>query len=92
MQNLLQALRLCPIMFEKPVILTEKLKTFRASTIIEFNNFCWNFTYVSYLSMSTKRSSGFILLCLDLELFAKINKELVTCSEKPGLSITQDLK
>ena len=34
----------------------------------------------------------FVLLCLYLELFAKIKKDVVsTQSQKPGLSITQDL-
>ena len=43
--------------------------------------------------MSTKRCSGFFLLCLDLELFAKIWKDLgSTDSQKPSVSITQDLK
>ena len=42
--------------------------------------------------MSTKACSGFILFCLDLELFAKIKKDLVsTHSLKPFLLITQDL-
>ena len=34
----------------------------------------------------------FFKFCLELELFAKIKKDLVsTHSQKPGLSITQDL-
>ena len=42
--------------------------------------------------MSTKGWSGLILFCLDLELFAKIKKDLVsTLSLKPFLLITQDL-
>ena len=46
--------------------------------------------------MSTKTGSGFILICLDLELLAKIKKDMVsTHSQKPGfftfLLITQDL-
>ena len=46
--------------------------------------------------MSTKGCSGFlqnlILSCLELELFVKIKKDLVsTLLQKPGLSITQDL-
>ena len=43
--------------------------------------------------MSTKGCSGFFFLfCLELELFTKIKKDLVsTHSQKPGLSITQDL-
>ena len=35
---------------------------------------------------------GFFLFCLELELFAKIKKDLVsTHSQKPGLSVTHDL-
>ena len=42
--------------------------------------------------MSTKGSSGFCLFCLDLELFAKIENDLVfTHSQKPVFLITQDL-
>ena len=42
--------------------------------------------------MSAKGCLGFSLFCLDLELFAKIKKDLVsTHSQKSGLSITQDL-
>ena len=62
-------------------------KLWRAPTVIEFNYFCWNFTYVFYLPMPKKGCSGFVL-CLDLELFAKTKKDLVsTHSDKPGLSI-----
>ena len=47
--------------------------------------------HVSYSPMSTKAWSGF-LFRLDLDLFAKIEKDLVSIhSHKPGLSITQDL-
>ena len=43
--------------------------------------------------MSTKGCVVFFLFCSQLELFAKIKKYLVsTYSQKPGLSITQDLK
>ena len=49
-------------------------KLWRAPTTLEFNIFCWNFTHVSYLPMSTKGCSGFFLFCLGLELFAKIKK------------------
>ena len=42
--------------------------------------------------MSTKGCSGFFLFYLDLELFAKIKKDLFrTHSQKPSLSISQDL-
>ena len=48
------------------------------STTINFNIFCWNFARVSFLPLSTKECSGFFLFCLDLELFAKIKKSLVS--------------
>ena len=49
------------------------------------------FAHVPYLLMSTKGRMGFFLFCLELELFAKIKKYLVsTHSQKPGLSKTQD--
>ena len=42
--------------------------------------------------MSTRECVGFLLYYLELELFAKIKKDLVsTHSQKPDLSITQDL-
>ena len=46
----------------------------------------------SLLTSVYKGCGGFFLFCLELELFAKIKKYLVsTHSEKPGLLITQDL-
>ena len=49
-------------------------------------------TNFTYLPMSAKRVSRFILFCLDLELFAKIKKALVsTHSLKPVLLLSQDL-
>ena len=67
-------------------------KLWRAPTTIDFNNLCWNFADVPYLPMSTKECVGFFYFCLELELFAKIKKYLVsTHSQKPGLPITWDL-
>ena len=67
-------------------------KLLRAPTTIEFNIFCWNFAQVSYLPMSTKQCSRFVLFFLDLELFAKIKNDLVsTHSFFTFLLITQDL-
>ena len=43
--------------------------------------------------MCSKGRSRFVSFCLDLELFAKIKKDLAsTHSQKPGLLITQDPK
>ena len=61
-------------------------------TILQFNVFCWNFAHVFFLPMSTKEWVGFLLFYLDLELFAKIRKDIVfTHSFLILLLITQDL-
>ena len=74
------------------VFLSEKLKTLTTPTTIDFNIFCWNFAHISCLPISTRVCSGFFLFCLDLELFAKIKKGLVsTHSFFTLLLITQDL-
>ena len=36
-----------------------KTDKYRALTTTGFNIFCWSFTYVSYLPMSTNECSGF---------------------------------
>ena len=41
--------------------------------------------------MCSKGSLRFVLFYLDLELFAKIKSLVSTHSQKPGLSLTQDL-
>ena len=52
--------------------------------------FCWNFAHFFYLTMCAY--SGFFLFCLDLELFAKNRKDLVsTHSLFTFLIIIQDL-
>ena len=50
-----------PIISKKPGYLSENLKTLPS----------WKLAHVSYLTMSTKRCSGFILFCLDLQLLIK---------------------
>ena len=80
------------LFWRKQVFCLENWKLWQAPTTIDSDNFCWSFAHVSYLPVSTKGCSGFFLFCLELELFAKIKKDLVsTHSQKPGLSITQDL-
>ena len=92
MQNSIQKFRQSSSVFKKPGILSENWKLWRASTTIDFNNFCLNFAHVPYLPRSTKRCAGFFLFCLELVLFVKIKKDLVyTHPPKPSLSITQDL-
>ena len=78
MQNSLQKLRQGSIFFKKPGILSENLKNFTSSNYPTVNIFCYNFAHAFYLPMSTKGCVGFFLFYLDLELFAKIKKELVS--------------
>ena len=86
MQNPIQKFRQYSIVFEKPVILSENLKTELQLTWILLK-FCILFL----LTDVYKRVFG-VLFCLDLELFAKTKKELVsTHSQKQSVSITQDL-
>ena len=75
------------------VIYLKNWKLWQAPTTVQFNIFCWTFAHFSYLPMSTKGCVGFFLFCLELELFAKNKKisAVSTLSQKPGLSITQDL-
>ena len=70
------------IISKKPGYLSENLKTLPN----------WKLAHVSYLTMSTKRCSGFILFCLDLRLLIKNVKKRV-CRNQVFLflQITQDL-
>ena len=93
MQNPKQKFRPSSTVFEKPAILSENWKLWRAPATIEFNNFVENLHTFFLLTNDYKRVFRIFLFCLDLELFAKIKKDLVsTHSQKPGLSITQNLK
>ena len=92
MQNPIQKFRQSSIVFKKPGILSEHLKILTSSNTLQFNIFCWNFAHVSYLPMPTKGCVVFFLFCLDLGLFAKIKKELVSShSFFTLLLIAQDL-
>ena len=67
-------------------------KLWRALTILQFNIFCWNFAHVFYLPLSKKGCVGFFKFYLDLELFAKIKKDLVSSNSFfTLLVISQDL-
>ena len=78
MQNIIQKFRQSSIVFEKPGILSENLKT-----LTSFNN-----PTVQYFLLKLrrrflhanlyKRLFGIFLFYLDLELFPKIKKYLVT--------------
>ena len=93
MQSPIQKFRQNSIVFEKPGILSENFKTFYELRLPYISIlFCRNFAYVSYLPMSTKACVGVFLFCLDLELFAKVLKSLVsTNSFFTLLLITQGL-
>ena len=80
------------LLLRNQVFSLKNCKLWRAPTTLQFNIFCSNFTHVSYLPVSTKACAGFFLFCLDLELFAKIKKDLVsTNSILILLLVTQDL-
>ena len=80
MQNAVQKFRQSSIVFEKPGILSENLKTLTSS----------NYPTVQYFLLKLCTRSP--LTYLDLELFAKIRKDLVsTHSFFTLLLITQDL-
>ena len=73
MQNPIQNFRQSSIVFEKPGILPEKLKTLTSSNYHTVPNiFCWDFAHVAYLPMSTKGCLGFSLFCVDLELLIEM--------------------
>ena len=60
MQNPIQKFRQSSIVFEKPGILSQNLKTLTSSNYHTVQDiFCWNFADVSYLPMSTKVCVGF---------------------------------
>ena len=78
MENTIQKFKQSFIVFEKSGILSKNLKTLTSSNYPTVNIFCRNFAHVFHLPMSTKGCVGFFLFYLDLELFAKINKDLVS--------------
>ena len=59
MENPTAKFRQSSSVFEKPGILSKKLKTLTSSNYPRVYIFCWNFAHVSYLPMSTKGCSGF---------------------------------
>ena len=95
MQNPTQKFRQSSIVFEKPGILSENLKTLTSSNYPTVQYFLLKlrtrFLLVFYQCLQ-KNVWGFFLFYLDLELFAKIKKYLVsTHSFFTLLLITQDL-
>ena len=67
--NLIILIKLCKMQYlnldkallflRSQVICLKNWKLWRAPTTVESNILCWNFAHVSYLTMSTKRCSGF---------------------------------
>ena len=80
------------IVFEKPGTFSEKLKTLTSSNQHGVRYFLLKFCTRFLLTSVYKRVFGIVLFRLDLELFVKTKKHLVSrYSRKPGSSITQDL-
>ena len=67
-----------PLFLRNQVFCLENLTFWQAPATTEFNIFCWSFAHVFHLPMSTKGCSGFFSFCLDLMLFAKNIKDLVS--------------
>ena len=92
MQNAVQKFRQSSIVFEKPGILSENLKTLTSSNYPTVQYFLLKLRTRFLLTNVYKNLCGFFLICLDLELFAKVKKDLVsTHSFFTILLITQDL-
>ena len=107
MQNPRQKFRQTSIVFEKPVILTGFSKTIEVCLNNQFSKNLKTLTNSNYsavqyflLKLRTrfllinvyKMVCGFFLFCLDLALFAKIKKDLIsTHSFSTLILITQDL-
>ena len=93
MQNTMQKFRQSSIVFEKPGISSENLKTLTSSNYPTVQYFLLKLLTLLLLTNVYKRVCGiFFLFCLDLELFAKIKKELVSTHSFFALLLTtQDL-
>ena len=92
MQNAIQKFRQSSIVFEKPGILSENLKTLTSSNYPTVQYFLLKLRTRFLLTNVYKRVCGIFLFCLDLELFAKIKKDLVsTHLFFTLLLLTQDL-
>ena len=61
-------------------ICLKNLKHWRAPSTTDLNIFCWNFVYVSNLTMSTRARSGLFLVCLDLKLLIREKCKTRVCS------------
>ena len=92
MQNPIQKFKQSSTALEKPGTLSENLKTLTSSNYPAVQYFLLKLRTRFLLTNVYKRVFGIFLFCLDLELFAKIKKDLVsTHSFLTFLLITQDL-
>ena len=91
MQNLIQKFRQSSIVFQKPDILCENLKTLTSSNYPTIQCFLQELCTRFLLTNIYKGLSGIFKFCLDLELFAKIKDLVSTHSLFTFLLITQDL-
>ena len=78
MQNPIQTFRQSSIVFEKPGILSENLKTLVSSNYLTVQYFFLKLRTRFLLTNAYKTVCGIFLFCLDLELFTKIKKDLVS--------------
>ena len=92
MQNAIKKFRQSSIVFEKPGILSENLKTLTSSNYPTVQYFLLKLRTRFLLTNVYKRVCGIFLFYLDLELFAKIKNDLVsTYPIFTFVLITQDL-
>ena len=81
----MQKFRQSSTVFEKPGILSKKMKIWRAQTTVGLSIFCWSFAHIPLTNVYKMVSILITKFCLDLELFIKIKKDLVsTYLQKPG--------
>ena len=78
MQNTILKFRQSSFVFERPGILSENLKTFTSSNYPAVQYFLQKRFTRFLLTNVYKTVWGIFLFCLDLELFAKIKKDLVS--------------
>ena len=93
MQNTIQKFRQSSIVFQEPGILSENLKILASSNYPRVQYFLLKLRTRFLLTIVYKRVCRIFLFYLDLELFAKIKKDLVsTHSFFTLLLLTQVLK
>ena len=78
MQNPRQKFRQSSIVFEKLVILSKNLKTLTSSNYSAVQYFLLKLRTRFLLINVYKMVCGIFLFCLDVQLFAKIKKDLVS--------------